>query len=69
MHSPGGLLGRGSAATLLETQPWDWGKGPVPAEASLVRHSEWHWRSILLHMKSTEALYSSFGLSDMEMRL
>lgn len=33
-----------------------------------VRHSEWHWRSILLHMKSTEALYSSFGLSDMEMR-
>lgn len=48
--------------------PWGWGRGRVPAEASLVCHSEWHWHSILLHMKSTEALYLSFGLSDMEMR-
>lgn len=44
------------------------GRGYVPAETSLVCDSEWHWHSILLHMKSTEALYSSFGLSDMEMR-
>lgn len=43
--------------------------GHVPAEISLVWNSEWHLHSILVHMKSTEALYSSFRLSGMEMRI
>lgn len=45
------------------------GGGHVPAETSLVWNSEWHLHSILVHMKSTEALYSSFRLSGMEMRI
>lgn len=40
----------------------------MPAAASAVCGSEWHRRSILLHMESTGALYSSSGPSGMEMR-
>lgn len=40
----------------------------MPAAASAVCGSEWHWRPILLHMKSTGALYSRSGPSGMEMR-
>lgn len=43
--------------------------GRVPAEIFLVYDSEWHLYSILAHMKSTEALCSSFRLSGMEMRV
>lgn len=40
----------------------------MPAAASAVCGSEWHWRSILLLVKSTGALYSSSRPSGMEMR-